>query len=224
MFLQSTPESHSLNQYWYSERTIAALVSEIESGALGHRIAFLSTPSVYFSLPANSVARQSSIVFDIDEQWSGPNFRRFDFRQGVDPDSTFTAAIVDPPFVTRDVWLEYARAVRRLLAPGGRLVLTTIPENKPMLVNQLGPLHHATFLPAMHTTALPYQYALFLNYDPAPDSPLASRNPEVPDDLLHFQTTTNDDPGRPLTGTHLSFDQLLARELQRTHYQGVPRA
>lgn len=222
MFLQTTAESASLNQYWYSSRTIEALVSEIESGALGHRIAFLSTPSVYCSLPAQSRARQASIVFDIDEQWAGPNFRRFDFHQGVDADS-FTAAIVDPPFVTRDVWLKYCQAIKKLLAPGGRLVLTTIPENRDMLVAELGPLHHATFMPAMHRTALPYQYAIFHNYDLAHDSPLARRNPEVPDDVLQFaQTTQQEDPGRPLTGTHLSFDQLLARELERD--QAAPRA
>jgi len=87
-FLAKTPEAPALNQYWYSERTIAALVEELASGRCGKRVAFLSTPSVYFSLPETSAVRQNSYCFDLDEQWADdPRFRRFDFNAGrVDAD------------------------------------------------------------------------------------------------------------------------------------------
>ena len=81
-------------------------------------------------------------------------------------------------------------------------------------------LTKATFMPAMHKAALPYQYSLFLNYTPNPDSLLNHWNPEVPIDFKtptslhhhhhHENNKTND---KPLTGTSLTFDELLKREL-----------
>lgn len=47
--LHRTAENELLNQYWYSAPTIKALVEEIQTSAT--KVAFLSTPSVYFSLP-----------------------------------------------------------------------------------------------------------------------------------------------------------------------------
>ncbi|KAJ8599144.1 hypothetical protein CTAYLR_008302 [Chrysophaeum taylorii] len=192
-FLEATPEAASLNQYWYSRRTIKALVAEIESGACGARIAFLSTPSVYFSLPESCAeVRARSFVFDRDRQWASlPNFRDFDFNDGADAIEpslryTFDATVVDPPFITRDAWAKYAAVVRRALAPGGRVLLTTVGENEAMLRTLLGPeigasLRKTTFMPAMHRASLPYQYSLFVNYDLRPDSALREWNPEVVD-------------------------------------------
>ena len=54
-----------MNQYWYSAPTIRAMVAEVELNAT--RCAFLSTPSVYFSLPEDSPVRRESVVFDIDD-------------------------------------------------------------------------------------------------------------------------------------------------------------
>lgn len=41
-------ERGDMNQYWYSASTLEAMVAEVEQKA--KRVAFLSTPSVYFSL------------------------------------------------------------------------------------------------------------------------------------------------------------------------------
>ena len=51
-FLARFGERGDMNQYWYSAHTIDVMVSEIEAHAT--RAAFLSTPSVYFSLPRAS--------------------------------------------------------------------------------------------------------------------------------------------------------------------------
>ena len=47
-FLMKTREDGDLNQYWYSERSIAAIQREVEEQA--SKACFLSTPSIYFSL------------------------------------------------------------------------------------------------------------------------------------------------------------------------------
>ncbi len=62
-FLKTTRENTDLNQYWYSSKTIHALIQEIQNcGA--KRIAFLSTPSLYFSLTDETLQR-NSCVFDV---------------------------------------------------------------------------------------------------------------------------------------------------------------
>ena len=54
-------QNADLNQYWYSPATIAALLDEVRM--VGGRAAFVSTPSLYFSLTA--AERESSFVFDV---------------------------------------------------------------------------------------------------------------------------------------------------------------
>ena len=47
-FLARHKENADFNQYWYSKPTINFMASECEQH--GKKIAFLSTPSIYFSL------------------------------------------------------------------------------------------------------------------------------------------------------------------------------
>mmetsp|Transcript_23818 Transcript_23818/g.31000 ORF Transcript_23818/g.31000 Transcript_23818/m.31000 type:complete len:218 (-) Transcript_23818:486-1139(-) len=194
MFLFETPENASLNQYWYSEATLTALVCELESGVCGKRIAFLSTPSVYFSLTKDSDIRRESFLFDLDEQWSTSvaNFRKFDFNDGAIESSmrhSFDCCVIDPPFITKDVWQRYAMAARTaLVRKGGKLILTTVAENEAMLCSVFGTdlaanLRRTEFMPAMHRSVLPYQYSLFVNYKLASNSILNSWNTEIPDDF-----------------------------------------
>ena len=47
--------------------------------------------------------------------------------------------VIDPPFITREVWEQYAKASELLLKPEGGLVLgTTIDENAPFMKELLG--------------------------------------------------------------------------------------
>lgn len=62
VFLVKHKENADFNQYWYSNTTIEALVDEVTQN--GPKIAFLSTPSVYYSLKDADVKSQS-YVFDV---------------------------------------------------------------------------------------------------------------------------------------------------------------
>ena len=194
-FLASTREVADLNQYWYSESTIAALVSasvELAARAASARgdtenagrIAFISTPSLYFALPASARSGGQHAVLDIDTQWSGDaGFARFDFRAGADalPASlrgAFDVCVIDPPFITEEVWRAYADAARALLrAEGGALVLTTVAENAGLL-NALFGARRTAFQPSI--PHLVYQYDTFCTCDGALPAALAKSNPEIP--------------------------------------------
>jgi hypothetical protein len=52
-FLVRHKEKSDLNQYWYSKATINFMVNECE--LYGKKVAFLSTPSIYFSLKNKEV-------------------------------------------------------------------------------------------------------------------------------------------------------------------------
>jgi hypothetical protein len=41
--------------------------------------------------------------------------------------------VIDPPFITREVWEKYSATAKFLLAEGGRLICTTIQENAAMM-------------------------------------------------------------------------------------------
>jgi hypothetical protein len=65
-FLQVTKEKSMFNQYWYSEHTIQVLVEAIEELCKNYgikRIAFLSTPSLYFALPKEK--REHCKLFEV---------------------------------------------------------------------------------------------------------------------------------------------------------------
>ncbi len=215
-FLRSAPEAADMNQYWYSPTTIETIVTELEAAAAAQggdsplRVAFLSTPSVFFSLPESSAVRAGSIVFDYDRQWEGhANYRFFNFD---DPAGTIQSAlhhsfdfcVVDPPFITRDVWTKYAEAIRLCLKPAdagdtpGRVILTTVGENEAMLRTVLGEklgksLRKTTFMPAMQKPwygfGLPYQYSLYVNFELRAESRLNLWNHEVPEEFSDANAT-----------------------------------
>ncbi len=65
-FLVKNKEKADMNQYWYSKATINFMVNECEQFGSDIRIAFLSTPSVYFSLKSKEV-KANSKCFDVSE-------------------------------------------------------------------------------------------------------------------------------------------------------------
>ena len=75
-FLMKTREDGDLNQYWYSERSIAAIQREVEEQA--SKACFLSTPSIYFSLKKVRVCARG----------------RAAVRPSAEPD---TACLIPPP-------------------------------------------------------------------------------------------------------------------------------
>ena len=83
--------------------------------------------------------------------------------------------VIDPPFITREVWEKYAEAARILLKPEGGLVLaSTIDENEGFMNELLG-CQRRQFRPSIPN--LVYQYSLYSNFD---SDGLNSLNPEIP--------------------------------------------
>ncbi|KAH7440960.1 hypothetical protein KP509_03G017900 [Ceratopteris richardii] len=174
-FLRRTLENPNLNQYWYSAYTIDVLVKEIEDNA--SKAAFLSTPSLYFSLNDKQL-KDNSYVFDVDPQWQKhPNFVRWDFNDPVNiPECmwhAFDLVLIDPPFITPEVWSKYAEATILLLAPGGKIILSTVQERGELL-KQLLKVEPQVFEPSI--PKLVYQYTLFANYQ---SRHLSLHNPEI---------------------------------------------
>ncbi len=62
VFLVKNREDAKFNQYWYSKQTIEFIANEAVTN--GKCAAFLSVPSVYFSI-TNPTFRAASRVFDV---------------------------------------------------------------------------------------------------------------------------------------------------------------
>jgi 16S rRNA G966 N2-methylase RsmD len=83
----------------------------------------------------------------------------------------FTMVVIDPPFITREVWEKYAEACRLLLcdaddvtdvSKNGAILLSTIAENQDMM-NDLLNVTPVVFQPSIPN--LVYQYNLYSNYN-----------------------------------------------------------
>jgi hypothetical protein len=70
--------------------------------------------------------------------------------------------VIDPPFITREVWEKYSIAVKLLLAENGKIILSTIDENEEMMKELLG-VEKKAFRPSIPN--LVYQYSFYANYD-----------------------------------------------------------
>jgi len=189
-FLKEIGERADLNQYWYSQRTIEAFVEEIVD--CGGSAALVSTPSVFFCLPA--ATRSRSKVLDFDRQWEAdPGFVFYDFNAPADLPAdvlhTFDFVLVDPPFITEEVWVKYAQTTKLLLREGGRVLCTTIAENASMMEDLLG-IRPVLFRPSIPN--LVYQYSVYTNYT---SDRLGKLNPEI-DDADWRQTTASTRSGR----------------------------
>jgi|SaaInlStandDraft_7_1057024.scaffolds.fasta_scaffold293131_1 EEF1A lysine methyltransferase 1 len=89
---------------------------------------------------------------------------------------TFDYVIVDPPFIVREVWELYTQAIKILLkAEGGKMLCSTIMENKAMM-DELLQVHPVAFLPSIPN--LVYQYNFYANYE---SEGLTEKNPEIPE-------------------------------------------
>ena len=180
-FFMKHPEKENLNQYWFSENTISVLISEVNFLYYrGHyKIACISTPSLYFSL--SDEIRSTSKVFDIDTSFQrDPGYVYYDFNLPENiPDSLhnyFDVVIIDPPFITREVWEKYANAIRLIRKPSAKIILSSISENASML-EELLQVHPCIFKPSI--PHLVYQYNFYTNYE---SEILSSLNPEIPED------------------------------------------
>ena len=173
-----------LNQYWYTEHTISVLVAAMEAHlpAEGGRIAFMSTPSLFFAISSDIQA--NSTLLEYDKRWSGrKQFRFFDFNEGAagleDLWGSFDLCVIDPPYIDKAVWIKYLAAANELLKPEGDVLCTSIPENKPMLEACWQKLERGTHMQS-HTfipvnSGCLHRFAVFTTF---PSPSLAVKNDE----------------------------------------------
>eukprot|EP00798_Chlamydomonas_sp_ICE-L_P004056 gene4056-14142_t len=204
----------------------AMLLQELEAStskeleASTSKVAFLSTPSVYFSLKKGSDIRTASWVFDFDDQWAkDPHFFKYDFNKPEEVPAellgTFDCCVIDPPFITREVWEKYAATAKLLLKEGGKVICSTVAENAPFMEELLG-AKPCAFQPSIPN--LIYQYNIFINFEPTLlvlSSALAFR-----DELqtLHCQITETCHACRD-TATLASCRQTGAHEFLHCSYE-----
>ena len=188
-FLLNCSEDGQFNQYWYSVDTISTLCSAILEAISSlpksqkRRIAFLSTPSLYYSMPNKSHSENNICVklFDYDRQWENDDgFIFYDFNHPTEfqckcmdnsdvndqLQSTFDMVVIDPPFITTDVWEKYAITAKYLLKQKttGLILATTVIENSSLLKELFGNEITASsrFEPSIPN--LVYQYTVFTNF------------------------------------------------------------
>ncbi|GMH56436.1 hypothetical protein TrST_g9020 [Triparma strigata] len=190
-FLQGNPEDPALNQYWYSQASVDALTFEcerlIKSRGPNYKVAFLSTPSIYFALSDES--RAQCWVMDYDKKWeSDRGFVFYDFNAPADFGAkteellkSFDLVVIDPPFITREVWEKYTESAHALLkekpaynSESGQVIGTTVAENAPFMEELLG-CKAQKFRPSIPN--LVYQYNSYANFDGAEF--LGQTNPEI---------------------------------------------
>ncbi len=106
----------------------------------------------------------------------------------------FDVVVIDPPFITAEVWEAYARAARALMrappassldggaggaadpaAPVSRVLCTTVAENADLLVRLFHGVSRTAWQPSI--PHLVYQYDSYANW---PSAVLGQANPEVP--------------------------------------------
>lgn len=103
--------------------------------------------------------------------------------------------VIDPPFITHDVWKNYAITSRYLLehdpvqdkdGKKGYVIGTTVKENKELMMDLFGATP-AVFLP--NCPHLVYQYNIFLNCAEDCDA-LKKANPEIEYNLTYTDSTS----------------------------------
>lgn len=85
-------------------------------------------------------------MIQYDKKWiNDPGFVFYDFNspEEFDPDlrNTFDVVVIDPPFITHEVWQKYAITAKLLLKegvnedgiPNGKVIGTTVIENSSFL-------------------------------------------------------------------------------------------
>jgi len=180
-FLKLTGEDQSMNQYWFSEKTIEFIVKQVEKH--GKKIAFVSTPSTFFSV--SKEFQDNCYLFDYDKAFmkKHKNALFFDFNDfsTIQPDNTFDFIVIDPPFITEDVWTKFSNFVQLLAIKNenneivSKILASSISENDKMLKKLLN-LDAKKYKPSI--PHLVYQYNFYSNYE---DEELNQVNQEIID-------------------------------------------
>lgn len=180
-FHNETNENAELNQYWYSQKTCETLCNAVrESMSLkgaSSRIAFLSTPSLFFSLSEEE--QKQCTLFDFDNTWeSCSQFEFYDYNNPNKIDAKlhgkFDVIVIDPPFISQSVWESYATTTALLGAKEGAHIIATTVEQNEVLMKSIFSCKRCIFQPSI--PSLVYQYNCYSNL---PSATLATNNSEL---------------------------------------------
>lgn len=100
---------------------------------------------------SNSIDKRVISMWQYDKKWEADRgFVFYDYKQPEEvPEAlkgVFDLIVVDPPFITEEVWTMYTTTIRLLLkegvndenVPHGKMILTTLYENAEMMERLLG--------------------------------------------------------------------------------------
>jgi EEF1A lysine methyltransferase 1 len=187
-FLKLFSEKEDINQYWFSESTIEFIVNQIMRHTdENSKIAFVSTPSIFFS--CDDSIKQRSKLFDYDDRLlkRHSNAVKFDFNDFVELVkneeyfSAFDFVIIDPPYINEPSWTKFAEFARIICKKDkddnskiqAKILTCSIAENKEILKKLLD-LNMQKYQPSI--PHLVYQYNFFSNYE---DELLDQLNAEI---------------------------------------------
>jgi len=180
-FLKLYTEKEDINQYWFSDESSnhPKLIPNLNTNP-NSKIAFVSTPSIFFSLEPS--LRDQSYLFDLDDRLikRHPNAFKFDFNNFEELSkeekilSQFDFVVVDPPYINEPSWTKFAEFVNLIANKENVKILTcSIAENSLMLEKLLN-LKMKKYQPSI--PHLVYQYNFFANYE---DEKLDEINSEI---------------------------------------------
>ena len=177
-FLKLNMEKKEHNQYWFSEPTINFICDQIIKNCVKNgKIGLISCPSVFFTL--SSDVQEFSYLFDIDEKLikKHKNGVMYDFNDyekvAEEFKQQFDFLVIDPPFIVKEVWEKFASFAKLILKEEGKILVSSINENKDLLKSLLN-LDIKAYQPSI--PHLVYQYNFFSNYE---DDLLNEKNPEL---------------------------------------------
>lgn len=176
-------EKGDLNQYWYSEKTCKVLCDAVQEsislkGGESARVAFLSTPSLFFSL--DEEVRKQCTLFDFDSSLGSccSQFEFYDYNHPTNIDTklhgVFSSIVIDPPFITESVWESYKITAALLGANEKTHIICTTVEQNAALMERLFNCKATRFQPSI--PQLVYQYNTYANFQSAC---LSTINPEL---------------------------------------------
>ena len=98
----------------------------------------------------------------------------------------FDLIVIDPPFISKSVWEQYATTAKLLMKKNhaeysttvSHVIATTVDENKDLMADLFG-CKPVSFRPSI--PHLVYQYSVYTNFT---SSVLANDNPELEEEIL----------------------------------------
>ncbi|KAJ4459548.1 putative N-6 adenine-specific DNA methylase [Paratrimastix pyriformis] len=208
----SEAEDWSLNQFWYTEETTEALLTEAIRASNGGRIAFLSAPSLYF-LAQKRLVPNTVHLFEFDDRFAcyGDDFTHWDCNNPLNiPESlhhTFDFVFGDPPHLNTETAGSFLQACELLArTPETPIAMITSTTLSDFVCRTMG--GRPSIFPVKHKQ-LANPMTLYLSYE-SPAMPFDPFYPDYP--LRHERCNRRQTDFLDALFLHLSQTSVLHRE------------